>query len=209
MSGREQGFTLVEVLIAMFIFSLISTGAYVALAATLDARDASKARISEVEQLAAMRRLLAEDVSRAVIRADRDPLGDALVDPDALAPDRLALTRRGRPNPAGSFARGDLLRVEWRVDNGQLVRRFLPHENPAQGTEPVTRTVLDGVTRMDVRRVVSNDILARIAAQSGGDVALPALVAEQGEASEIGAIDIRLTHADGTTTRHLLEWDPQ
>lgn len=209
----EAGFTLVEVLISMFIFSLISTGAFIALSTTLDAREAVEARTNALEQLAAMRRLMADDVGTSTLRQNRDGLGDPLEDAGLLDPERLVLTRRGRPNPGGAFARSDLLRVAWEVDGGQLVRRFLPHENPAQIAEPVARVVLDGVERMEVERVLGRTTLNTLLEQADtlGGPLQQALIAQQRQQStfpDAGMIGVRLFHADGTQTRHLFTWDP-
>ena len=212
MSARQDGFTLVEVLIALFIFALISTGAFVALATTLDARDAAQARLSEVERLTAMRRLMGDDIAHWARRPNRDALGDFSVAYNPADPVALRLTRRGRPNPAGTFARGDLLRVHWHVDGGRLVRSVLAHENPAQNTPTLDRVVLDGVEAMEVRYVASqadvDRIVQSVAQLEGGDLSAFDINSRQGGASDIGVIDVTLTHADGTTTRHLFESRP-
>ena len=218
---NDAGFTLVEVLVSMFIFALISVGAYIALSGTLAARDGAGARIDAVQDLAAARRLLADDIATGTTRINRDELGtlggtlggsilDAGNDPSVLR-----ITRRARPNPQGVFPRGDLLRVEWAVENGALVRRFLPHENPGPVSEPITRVVLDGVEAMQVRRVLNPEMQAAMlelrAGLDGAD-ALPALPlatsATGGPGSgdtEISVVDITLDHADGTQTRHVFE----
>ena len=213
MSGaRDDGFTLVEVLISLFIFSLISTGAYLALASTLDAREAAEARIDELEALSATRRLLADDIGTSVLRRNRDGLGGWERDVALTDPDRLVLTRRARSNPGGAFPRGDLMRVEWLVENGQLVRRFLPHENPAQLAPPVSRVVLDGVERIEVARVLSRSAVQALMAQvdTPNDPLSEALILlqrQQGEFPETGIIEVRLFHDDDTETRHVFEWN--
>ncbi|MGJ8560626.1 MAG: type II secretion system minor pseudopilin GspJ [Litorimonas sp.] len=189
---RQAGFTLVEVLVSMFIFSLISIGALIALTATLDARERSEARIEQVERLAAARRVMADDFAAMTLRQNRDGLGGFIdLSREAAQTDAFTLTRRARPNPDGAFARGDLLRVSWRVENGQLIRSFLPHENPAYVEPPIDRVVLDGVEKIEVypifreveiRSIVIPDALARA-----------------------NAVSITLIHKDGTTTRHVFE----
>lgn len=185
----EAGFTLVEVLVSMFIFSLISVGAFIALSTTLDARERAQARIAQIENLAAARRLMADDVGAFVNRSDRDGLG-GFVDPflTNIETDQLILTRRGRPNPDGAFPRGDLLRVAWRVENGQLIRAFLPHENPAYVEPPIDRVILDDVQRMEILTIARNFGTT-----------------EQVPIAEAAAVMVRLVHSDGTETRHLFE----
>lgn len=191
-TNGEAGFTLVEVLVSMFIFSLISIGALIALTATLDARERSELRIEQVERLAAARRIMADDFAAMTVRQNRDGLG-GLVDlsREPARTDGFDLTRRARPNPDGVFARGDLLRVSWRVENGQLIRSFLPHENPAYVEPPIDRIVLDGVEAMDIYPIV-------------GDTVIDAVVIPDALATA-AALSITLTHSDGTTTRHVFE----
>ncbi len=200
-TAREDGFTLVEVLISMLIFSLISVGALVALSATLEARDRSQARLVEIEALATARRVMADDFAAMVRRQNRDGLG-GLVDNSfqTIRQDAFELTRRARANPDGRFPRGDLLRVSWRVDNGRLVRGFLPHENPAQIADPIDRVILDGVDAMDLEPVFSDGTRnASLRGQFGGSLSADALLLIE------GGISITLTHSNGTTTRHVFE----
>jgi len=199
---NESGFTLVEVLISMFIFSLISIGALIALTATLDARERSEAKIEQIEQLAAARRIMADDFAAMTLRQNRDGLGGFIdLSREAARTDGFELTRRARPNPDGFFARGDLLRVSWRVESGQLIRSFLPHENPAYVEPPIDRVVLDGVVSMTVEP----------AQESGGIRSIQALLSATTRSQSAGrtfspdAVSITLAHSDGTTTRHIFE----
>ncbi|WP_298914531.1 type II secretion system minor pseudopilin GspJ [uncultured Algimonas sp.] len=190
MTARDAGFTLVEVLVSMFVFSLISVGALIALTATLDARERSEARIEQVEQLAAARRIMADDFAHMVRRQNRDGLGGIVNESmSAALTDGFELTRRGRPNPEGIYPRGDLLRVGWRVEEGRLIRAFLPHENPAFVEPPLDRTVLDDVEAMKVMPMIGQT--------SFNSIMIPLDRAE--------AVSIDLVHADGTTTRHVFE----
>lgn len=197
-ANQDAGFTLVEVLVSMFIFSLISVGALIALSTTLDAREAAETRLSEIEQLAATRRLMADDFAEMIYRKNRDGLGGFIdLTREAAQTDGFKLTRRGRSNPEGVFPRGDLLRVSWRVENGQLIRAFMPHENPAFVEPPVDRVVLEGVESIQVE-VMSQQInsIASLLDQVRRD-----FTADQTLGAR--AVSITLTHADGTTTRHV------
>lgn len=203
-TDREAGFTLVEVLVSMFIFSLISIGALIALTTTLDARERSEARIEQVERLAAARRLMADDFRMMTVRQNRDGLGGFIdLSREPAQTNGFSLTRRARPNPDGIFARGDLLRVSWRVENGQLIRAFLPHENPAYVEPPIDRIVLDGVEAMAVEPIAG--------LTSGGVTSIASPISSVSRVEGAGrtrsgdAVSITLTHADGTTTQHIFE----
>lgn len=186
----DAGFTLVEVLVSMFIFSLISVGALIALSTTLNAREAAETRLDEIEHLSAMRRLMADDFSMGVGRKNRDGMGGFVRSRSLMFEvSEFEITRRGRLNPDGVFPRGDLQRISYRVENGALIRSILPHENPAYVEPPIDRVVLDGVTKM-AAKLVHNGIMS--------------LGAETVTINTYG-IDVLLTHDDGTTTRHVFE----
>lgn len=195
--STEAGFTLVEVLVSLFIFSIISVGAMIALSTTLNVRDSAKVRMAELDALSAARRIMADDFAARIVRENRDGLGGFIdASRDVARDDRLSFVRRGRPNPGGTYPRGDLLRIGYRVEEGALIRSFLAHENPGQIAEPIDRILLDNVDAM--RILSSRDIVPAASLNRISDL-LGAIRADQ------GVIGIELTHADGTTTTHLFE----
>jgi type II secretory pathway component PulJ len=179
----------------------------------LDARERSEARIEQVERLAAARRLMADDFRMMTLRQNRDGLGGFIETLD-LNPvtNQIDITRRGRPNPDGAFARGDLLRVSWRVEDGQLIRSFLPHENPAYVEPPIDRVILDEVESMAFTLLrapdLSDGIGERMKDFDSGPVVTGFAPAELQQIAGIdhAAIDILLTHQDQTTTRYFFEF---
>ena len=204
LATSECGFTLVEVLISLFIFSLISVAGFIALSATLDARERAQARLDAMAPLAAMRRLLADDIDAMVPRDNRDGLGGRVDSfQTAYTPGTLDITRRARSNPGGEAARGDLLRLQWRVEVGQLIRAFLPHENPALVEPAQDRIVLDGVDAMSVALLFEGDVVLSDGGNPNGLGLHRAAEIARLQRGRMVALDIRLTHADGTTTRHV------
>ena len=109
-TSREAGFTLVEVLVSLFIFALISAGTLTAMFQTFAAKDRLDIASTELSDIAAFRAILRADMTAMELRPMRDGVGGLepyLVttrnpeDSDAL----LTFTRLGRSNPAGA-ARG-------------------------------------------------------------------------------------------------------
>ena len=127
--GSRNGFTLVEMLIALAIFAIIAGGALMLLQFSVDAEAASR---TKTQQIASVRRFLSvwnADLAQAVPRASRDAAGGtgAALEAPTGAPDGvvLRLTRGGWSNYDGA-ARPSLQRVEYSWQGGKLARAGYP-----------------------------------------------------------------------------------
>ena len=141
----EHGFTLVEVLISLFIFALISAGTLGAMFQTFATKDRLNQASEELAQLSTFRALIRSDMDALTLRPARDGLGGIertllTTDGDAL----FTFTRLGRNNPVGA-RRGQAQRVRYVFSNGQFIRETLAHENPDQLDQWRGRVLLDNV----------------------------------------------------------------
>lgn len=123
MNGRARGFTLLELLVALAVFAIMSIAAYGGLRNVLFTRAAveeQNRRLAAV-QMAVFR--LEQDIGQAVPRGIRDEYGEpqAALLGGELASDRLTLTRAGWDNPLGQ-PRANLQRVAYRLRDGRLWR---------------------------------------------------------------------------------------
>ena len=126
---KGNGFTLVEMLIALVIFALIAGSALMLLRFSVDAEAASRTKTQEIS---AARRFLSvwnADLAQAVPRPARDSAGvaGAALEAPVGAPDGviLRLTRGGWSNFDGA-PRPSLQRVEYRWQGGKLARAGYP-----------------------------------------------------------------------------------
>jgi len=141
----EAGFTLVEVLISLFIFAIISTGTLGAMFQTFAAKDRLDAASESLADLTTFRALIRSDMDALTLRPARDGLGGMertliTTDGDAL----ITFTRLGRTNPVGA-KRGQAQRVRYVYRNNQFIRETLLHENPDQLDQWRGRVLMDNI----------------------------------------------------------------
>lgn len=117
----ERGFTLLELIVAIAIFALVSVIAFSGLQTTLTTRDLVQAQAERLIELQRAFMLMQQDISQATDRGIRDRFGDVR-GPMLLEVDGLEWTRGGAPNPAG-LPRSALQRVGYTLEDGALLRR--------------------------------------------------------------------------------------
>ncbi|WP_051279865.1 type II secretion system minor pseudopilin GspJ [Hellea balneolensis] len=196
---KEAGFTLVEVLISLFIFAIITAGTMTALTQSLRGKDRLSASMETLNQFNAARSILRSDISALTLRPSRDELGG--MNPYVLTTDGEALlsfTRRGTQNPSGLEQRGDLERVEYHFEDGALLRRSYAHENPAQLAASFDRVLLDNLEDVKLWAVIYQfNSFAKIEGVR---------LAANGSASlKPNAILFEVTDDFGEVTEHLFE----
>jgi len=162
---RDAGFTLVEVLVSVLVFSIISAMSVGLLTTALRTRDAHAAAMEEIAELQRFRAVLREDLGQFVGRPGRD--ADGVRDPTVLIADPdgadrfgraepgadgaveiLRFTRRGWANPGALRPRSTLQRVAYVYDGERLVRRAWPFPDAAPGTEPAERVLLENAPEL-------------------------------------------------------------
>lgn len=154
LSKKEYGFTLVEMLVALFIFSLISVGSMNALTSSIQSKARIDAKLETLKSIELSRMIISADMANLVLRDNRDALGS--FEPLHLSggvDSLISFTRTGRINPNGLEPRGDLERAAYVFENGSLIRRALAHENPGQNTPIYEAVLLEGVSRADIEFV--------------------------------------------------------
>lgn len=162
MKDRQKGLTLVELLIALFIFTLIASAAVYALRLSVDARDQLAKANSEIGEIETARMLMKEDFALAVARPVRDAYGapagpaflgglETLRRPSVVGERLLAaFVRSGWANPKGEAPRSNLQYVEYIEKDGALIRRSRPYLDDARGQPVADRVLLSRASEMRI-----------------------------------------------------------
>lgn len=152
MRAAGRGFTLLELMVALAVFSIMATAAYSGLRNVLFTRAAVEAQSQRLAavQLAVFR--VEQDIGQAVRRGIRDEYGEAqaAMSGGELTDDRLILTRAGWDNPLGQ-PRADLQRVAYRLREGRLWRLHWDVLDRGGALEPRETLLLEKVRAFRTR----------------------------------------------------------
>lgn len=200
---RAAGFTLVELLVALAVFAVMSAMAYTGLAAVLEARESVDAALERTATIQGTMHRIQADLEQAVKRPIRDGYGDLQPALSNTPEDGLQFTRGGWRNPL-SEPRSHLQRVAYRVDEeDQLVRLHWRMLDRAQDSAPVETVLLEDVENVEWRFLSDGgewidawppaNLAASPSAIGSGSTLMPAAVELRMEAPAWG--DIRYVFA--------------
>lgn len=151
---RQAGFTLIELVIAMFVAAIMFALGYGAIQQSLVERDhinTSQARLTEIQRGV---RVIAQDFAQVIARTARDTAGNGEIQPAVTSSTRdntiVTFTRGGWSNPAG-VQRPSEQRVRYRFVDGALVREHWLSVDPALNVEPRQRVLLTKVKAVEIR----------------------------------------------------------
>ncbi len=150
--ASEKGFTLVELLVSLLIFGMLSAAGVALLTFSVRAQDLADERL---DQLAGLRRfgaIVTSDLAQAAPRISRDEAGAMRAAFDGGSGEAggasLSLVRRGWENLDGA-PRPSLQKVEYRIVEGRLER--VPHRYLDGAVEMDAVPLIEGVRSLRLR----------------------------------------------------------
>ena len=197
----QRGFTLIEVLVSLFIFSIISIGATTALTQSLKTKEQLASVMDELSEINIARTIIKNDISAITLRASRDELGDKR--PYSLFSDStvlLSFTRRGLENPGGLEKRGDLERVNYVFEEGSLIRISYEHENPGQMPNTYRLVLLKNIEDIKIKGIkYENNSMIKV---NNSDIRFSNI-----EIPLVRAIVLEVTDKNNGLTEHFFEFN--
>lgn len=124
----QQGFTLIEMMLAIAIFALLSLMATQILRSILQSSQQIQTKTNSMAQIQLALALMERDISQATVRPAADISRPNLSDFRVVkgASDEIELVHRHWANPGAMLARSSLERVRYRLQAGQLQRLSFP-----------------------------------------------------------------------------------
>ena len=197
----QRGFTLIEVLVSLFIFSIISIGATTALTQSLKTKEQLASVMDELNEINIARTIIKNDMSAITLRSSRDELGDKR--PYSLFSDStvlLSFTRRGLENPGGLEKRGDLERVNYVFEEGSLIRISYEHENPGQMPNTYRLVLLKNIEDIKIKGIkYENNSMIKV---NNSDIRFSNI-----EIPLVRAIVLEVTDKNNGLTEHFFEFN--
>lgn len=163
MSGprRERAFTLVELLVALAIFAVMSAFAYRALAVLMESREALERDSRRWRDVALFVGRFERDVHALLPRPATGPSGTAqapvssLIDLGGATARGLALTRSGAALHANALAAPQ--RVAYRLAEGRVERLSWPAPDAGPRAQASVTPILENVRALDFRYLANGE----------------------------------------------------
>ncbi len=154
--ARQSGVTLLELLVVIAVFSIMSVAAYSSLQSSLKAEENFDASMEDLEAVQMCLTLFQRDIMQLSPRPIRDAFGDNEPAIVLLNGQELFFTRGGNLSSL-RLDQSELVRVGWSLRDEQLIRSHWRRLDSTQGDRPLSAPLLGNVTRLQIRVLDQNN----------------------------------------------------
>jgi general secretion pathway protein J len=161
---RQSGLTLVELLVAMGVFAVVSAASVGVLTLAVSGQEQLSLSVDQTTRLERARALIRADLAQLAERPVREAahvrggIETAPAFQGTAAPGRdeegtflFAVTRAGWDNPGDARPRPTLQRASYLVRDGSLVRRSRPYLDAGPDTPSTEQVLIEGVEDAEAR----------------------------------------------------------
>lgn len=148
LSHRRQGFTLLEILVALLVFAIVGVISSQLMSQTVRSNEVLKGHGERIADVHRAMQIIQRDVMQMAARPIRDQFGDPQPNLLVGADGALEFSRAGWRNPL-QLPRAEVQRVSYVVQDETLVRGYWPVLDRAQDSEALHQTLLAEVTRAE------------------------------------------------------------
>ncbi|CAK0746046.1 general secretion pathway protein J [Gammaproteobacteria bacterium] len=151
--GGLQGFTLLELLVAIAIFAVLAAMAYAGLNSVLSTSHHAARQVERLAKVQIAVATISRDFTQLAMRTIRDEYGDpqpAFLASGLRGNKGIEFTRGGRRNPGG-FIRSSLQRIGYIVQDNQLFRVSWQVLDRAQDSNSISIPIIDRVNGLILR----------------------------------------------------------
>ena len=152
-TAKSAGFTLVEVIIVIGIFAILSSISYTALTQYISVTEKLEEKEAFQQRLQSLFTIMEKDFRYIVNRSVRDEFGDGepafeLDKSSDISGEKVRFTTiyPDYQNPVT----GKSVRVAWSHDEEGIYRNFWPHLDRTDSTEVTTIKIIEGVEHFDI-----------------------------------------------------------
>jgi general secretion pathway protein J len=154
MSRRKvQGFTLLEMLLALAVFSALSISAFQVLQGGISSEELANRKEQRLAELQRAFSQIEKDFGQIIPRRRRESERLLFAMPGGLQSDEwgVSFIRNSWQNPLGMLSRSELQSVGYRLRQQQLERLSYSHADHPPGKLPVVKVLLRGVSSFRLR----------------------------------------------------------
>jgi len=154
---QARGFTLIEVVIAMALFAVVSALAYSGLQSVINSKTRTENELDRLQQVQICMLNLTSDLAQLINRDGNDALGGQLHKLTTQNLDYLIEFSRGGISNFAGLPRSSLQRTAYHLEDDTLIRTHWPYVDRADDEQRIERELLSNVSELKFRFLPDND----------------------------------------------------